>query len=353
MNAPFSRSRWLVAAAALIFAWSGPGLASDVEMNIVTGGPTGTYIQFGRNIAEIAAECDITLNVQESAGSLENFLAVRRRPVTQFGIVQSDVLEYLSTFAADDAGIANAIAGVRIAFPLYNEEVHLLARKDIETLGDLEGKRVAIGVSESGTFLTAALVLDLAGVAVGERLAIGPDESLRRLLADEIDAFFYVAGAPAKLFENPAIDGDRFHLVSMKDPVLQAVYVPSTIESGVYPFQSEPVDAVAVKAVLMTYEYSPEKNRYYRESCLAVSEIAHLIVSRFQTLRETGHPKWKQVDLNDIPPGWEVGSCVNAGLEATFTLPCDMAMTGAKKASEESRANAVYRKHICETMGGC
>ncbi|ARE40753.1 Immunogenic protein [Rhodovulum sp. P5] len=345
-------SRRLAAALALIVACAVPAVASDVEKNIVTGGPTGTYIQFGQDIADIAAECDITLTVNESAGSLENFLAVRQRPVTQFGIVQSDVLEYLSTFAADDAGIANAIAGVRIAFPLYNEEVHLLATSDIQSLSDLEGKRVAIGVSESGTFLTAALVLDLAEVQVGERLTIGPDDSLRRLLAGEIDAFFYVAGAPTKLFEDPAIDGERFHLVPMNDPVLQAVYVPSTIAAGTYPFQPAPVDAVAVKAVLMTYEYLPERNRYYRESCLAVSEITHLIVTRFQKLKETGHPKWQQVDLNAIPPGWEVGSCVNAGLEASFTLPCDRVM-GAAQPSEESRANSVYRERICAAMGGC
>jgi len=333
----------------MALAFASPGLAADVEQNIVTGGPTGTYIQFGRDIAKIAGACDIKLNVRESAGSLENFLAVRQRPVTQFGIVQSDVLEYLSTFAADDSGIANAIAGVRIAFPLYNEEVHLLARKDIEDLADLQGKRVAIGVQESGTFLTAALVLDFAEVELGERLTIGPDESLKRLLAGEIDAFFYVAGAPAKIFDDPSIDGDRFHLISMKDPVLQAVYVPSTIAAGTYPFQKDAVDAVAVKAVLMTYEFQPDRNRYYRESCLAVSEIAHLIVSHFQELQEEGHPKWKQVDLNDIPPGWDVSACVNTGLEDTFRLPCDV----AARASEERRANAVYRERICAAMGGC
>src|SRR5690606_16125164 len=105
--------------------------------------------------------CGLTLDVVESAGSLENFLSVRQRRHTQFGIVQSDVLEYLKTYAAEDPAIARAIHGVRIAFPLYNEEVHILARRDIAELDDLNGRRVAIGAEESGNFLTASLVLDL------------------------------------------------------------------------------------------------------------------------------------------------------------------------------------------------
>jgi TRAP transporter TAXI family solute receptor len=141
-----------------------PVNAQGFERNILTGGPTGTYIQFGRDIADAAAQCGVTLNVQESAGSLENFLGVRVRRHTQFGIVQSDVLEYLNTFAAADSELARAVFGVRIAFPLYNEEVHVLARRDIGSLQDLAGRRVSIGVENSGTFLTASLVLDLAAL---------------------------------------------------------------------------------------------------------------------------------------------------------------------------------------------
>ena len=48
-------------------------------MNIVTGGASGTYIQIGKDIAAIAAECGVTLRVNESAGSIENVM--RRRAV--------------------------------------------------------------------------------------------------------------------------------------------------------------------------------------------------------------------------------------------------------------------------------
>lgn len=338
-----------VAAMGLMFAGMLPASAQEFEKNILTGGPTGTYIQFGRDISGLLADCGQTLHVQESAGSLENFLGVRKRRATQFGIVQSDVLEYLRTYSADDPAIARAIAGVRIAFPLYNEEIHLLATRDIGSVSDLAGKRVAIGVEDSGTFLTASLVLDLLDVDGVVRRTITPDESMAQLLSGELDAFFYVAGAPTRIFQNDAIDPERFHLVPISDPVLNTVYTPTSIPAGTYPFQSGPIEAVAVKAVLMTYEYDRNRNAYHRASCEAVSDVSHLILTRFSDLKESGHPKWKQVDLGDIPPGWDIGACVNLGLEPTYSMQCGGAASPAPV--DDSAANSAYRKRICDEIG--
>lgn len=326
-----------------------PAGAQEFEKNILTGGATGTYIQIGRDLSREMERCGLTLNVQESAGSLENFLGVRVRPHTQFGIVQSDVLEYLKTYASDDPSIARAIHNVRIAFPLYNEEVHVLARRDIADLQGLSGKRVAVGTEASGTFLTASLVLDLAEVTPAERVTINPGDALPALLAGEIDALFYVAGAPTQVFQSSEIDPDQFHLLPIRDETLKAVYVPSRIDAGTYPFQSEPVELIAVKAVLMTYEYNPQLNAYHRESCKAVSDLSHLIINRFTQLQESGHPKWQEVDLNDLPPGWDVSECVNAGLEPGYDVDC----TGDAPAAEPagSAANTAYRERICAVIG--
>lgn len=352
MTAFTPRLAALVTGLALAFAWASPSAAQYVERNILTGGPTGTYIQFGRDISNAAARCGVTLNVRESAGSLENFLGVRQRRHTQFGIVQSDVLEYLSTFAADDPAVARAVQGVRIAFPLYNEEVHILAKRDIATLADLAGRKVAIGVEDSGTFLTASLVLDLTGIEPAERRTINADDSLAALLAGEIDAFFYVAGAPTRIFQSDQIDGEQFHLLPIADPTLQAVYLPTTIAGGTYPFQTDAVEAVAVKAVLMTYEYDPRRNNYHRESCRAVSDIVNVVMTQFAELRENGHQKWQQVDLTDLPPGWDVGNCVNDGLAEDYDLTCEgSAVPAAGASAPASAANSAYRDRICAVVG--
>lgn len=326
-----------------------PLQAQEFEKNIMTGQATGTYIQFGRDLNREMQACGLSLNVVESAGSLENFLAVRQRRHTQFGIVQSDVLEYLKTYSAEDPAIARAIHGVRIAFPLYDEEVHILARRDIADLDDLNGRRVAIGAEESGTFLTASLVLDLTETLPEKRVLQNAAEALDALIADEIDALFYVAGAPTKLFESPQIDPEKFHLLPIRNETLQQVYLPAEIPAGTYPFQAEAVDVIAVKAVLMTFEYNPNLNGYHRASCKAVSDLSSILVARFGELQASGHPKWQNVDLNDLPPGWEIGQCVNTGLEESYPSPCgDMEIRAGET---ESATNTIYRDRICATIG--
>lgn len=335
--------RPLVLAAALL-ALTLPAKAAEVERNIMTGGPKGTYIQIGRDIARLAETCGKPLNVVESAGSLENFAAVRNRRNTQFGIVQSDVLDYLKTFEAEDKELQKAVRGVRIMFPLYNEEVHVLARREIGSLKDLAGKKLAVGKKDSGTFLTSSLMLDILQVKGGERLPINPDEALPKLLAGEIDAFFYVAGAPAALFASADIDPARFHLVPITDEPLLASYTPARIEAGTYPFQKDAVEAVAVKAVLMTFDYDAKGKAYQRQSCTAVADISSLILTHLQDLTEKGHPKWKQVDLTALPPGWKVGACVKLGMQPDYDPQCKGGATAAGEGENDDYLNLLKQR---------
>ncbi|MCF3638657.1 TAXI family TRAP transporter solute-binding subunit [Rhizobium sp. TRM95111] len=326
--------RLLALSIALI--WSAATGAAAFERNIMTGGPQGTYIKIGRDIAALGEKCGLPLTVVESAGSLENFVGVRNRRNTQFGIVQSDVLEYLKTFEANDPEVQQAVRGVRIMFPLYNEEIHVLAKKDIATMKDLAGRKVAIGVKDSGTFLTASLILDILQVTDAVRVPDNPDVALPKLLSGEIDAFFYVAGAPAALFGGGAIDGNRFHLVPITEAPLLATYTPSRIEAGTYSFQQTPVDVIAVKAVMMTYDYDLKRNAYHRESCRTVSDFSSLILNNLEGLKQTGHPKWKTVDLTALPPGWQVGVCVKAGMALDYKPACAAPVPAADGGADDS-----------------
>ena len=307
---------------AFSFMISGALAAQEFPKHIMTGGASGTYIQIGKDLAGLGKNCGYNLNVVESAGSLENLVAVKRRTNTQFGIVQSDVLEYVRTHSNADPELKRSLFGVRIMYPLYNEEVHLLASREIRSVLDLENKRVAIGKVDSGTFLTATLIMDIMRLDSVSRVPIGASDALPKLLSGEIDAMFYVAGAPTKLFNNADIDGARFHLIPMDETPLTTAYVPSKIEAGQYPFQQEQVDVVAVKAVLMTYDFDPRKNAYHRNSCKAVSDVASTLLTNFERLQSSGHPKWNDVDLAAVPPGWRIGACVKRGMAKSYEVNC-------------------------------
>jgi uncharacterized protein len=332
-----------------------PARSQPIELNIVTGGSTGTYIRIGQDVAAIGAECGQTLNVRESAGSLENVFAVRDRPLTQFGIVQGDVLEYIRTFASEDAQLRRAAQGLRIVYPLYDEEVHILASRDIADVAGLAGRRVAIGVENSGNYITAQLVLDLARVAPAEReTTLAPAAALDALIAGEVDAMVYVVGAPAGLFAEAEIDPERFHLLPLADSVLRSVYTPAQLPAGIYPFQTAPLETIAVKAVLVTYDFDRRGNAYHRASCAAVSDFAYLILSRIETLRDGGHPKWRSVDMTELPPGWLVSDCALEGIAPSRAFLCtapDGGRTSETLVPLAAEPNGVYLARVCARLG--
>ena len=78
--------------AVLVFA----SLSFAVTMNLMTGSEKGTYYQFGLNLQQLVKPKGIELGVQPSTGSIENLYAVFQKPQTQIGIVQSDVLAFVS-----------------------------------------------------------------------------------------------------------------------------------------------------------------------------------------------------------------------------------------------------------------
>ena len=89
---------------------------------------------------------------------------------------------------------------LRLIFPFYNEEVHLLARQGIERIEDLNGKKVVVGAQRSGNWLTASYLLDLLKIQPADRLELPPPEGLTAVLAGKAEAMFYIAGKPVKLF---------------------------------------------------------------------------------------------------------------------------------------------------------
>jgi len=279
--------------------------SDPIEMGIVTGGTDGTYIQIGKDIADLVKSHGINLSVYPSNGSLDNIADVYERKGVQLGIVQSDVLSSLKEGGNTNKDLARIAQKVKMVFPLYNEEVHILGNKSVNTFSDLEGKTVAIGKEGSGTYLTASLILEVSSVSPSQQLTAGGKDALDMLLNNEIDAMFYVSGYPVKLFTD--LSHEKINLVSIRDKNIIEFYTPSIIPAGVYPFLKNDLETVAVKAVLMSYDYK-------RANCENVGKLAKIIYDEFSSLKENGHSKWQDVDLDFNLKKWDQYSCVKTKL---------------------------------------
>jgi uncharacterized protein len=289
--------------ASLLFIAATASAGFAQQMGIVTGGATGTYIKIGEDIKKIAEPSGISLTVMESAGSIQNVFDVRKKRGVQLGIVQSDVLDYIRDISDDQElkGIAAKLAAV---YPLYKEEVHLLGDFETKSLADLNGKKVAIGPERSGTYLTAKTIFHLTGVKPAQEVFLGGKEALEALRKGEVDAMLYVAGAPATLFAESTTADDKFQLIPLDDKALDS-YLTTTIPAGTYKWQEGEVKTVAVKAVLMTFNYTGEQ-------CQNVAKIAKIIKENKDYLDSHGHPKWKEVKLDEALPKWPQYECVSA-----------------------------------------
>lgn len=277
--------------------------AAPIPMGMVTGGSSGTYYQFGLNIAELVQDKGIRLQVAPSSGSVENVYAVFKRPRTQLGIVQADVLAFVSRMETDSV-LKQIARKIKLVFPLYNEEIHLVGREELGAFDGLEGQKVAIGKEGSGTYLTARLLFELSGVTPEQMVTVGTDQALAELKAGRIDAMFYVAGYPVKLFAEQIGEGDGLALLPIRNAAIGEFYPAVEIPAGTYSWQSDLVSTMAVKAVLVSYNF---RNR----NCENVGKVGRYIYENLEWLRENGHPKWKAVDL-DVPlKGWEQYDCVS------------------------------------------
>ena len=287
-------------------------LAFATEMGIITGGPKGTYYQFGLNIQSLVAKHGINLDVYNSNGSVENVYAVYKRPKTQLGIVQSDVLAFISR--TQNSPVLKHIAKkTRLVFPLYNEEIHLVGRNDITDFDDLSGRKVAIGKEGSGTYLTAKLLFEVSEITPAEMIAIGTDEALAQVKAGTIDAMFYVAGYPVKLFKEEVGADDGISLLPITNKSLIEYYPRSKIPQNTYSFLSEDVETIAVKASLVSFDFR-------HANCDHVGRVAKIIFENMDWLKKNGHPKWNFVDLDFSLKGWEQYDCVRRYLGKTKTL---------------------------------
>lgn len=298
-------------------------LLSSVQgqpIGILTGSPTGTYYRFGQDIAAATINSGLEVAAKESEGSVDNIRRLVSQENAALAIVQSDVLGFLS-WSSDPA--AQRIASqLRLVFPFYNEEVHVLAHKSIQRFSDLAGKRVVVGTQGSGSWITARHMLHLMQLEPAEVIDdLAPPEAVYAVLIGQADAMIYVAGKPVTLFTNmqDLAQDPRYadllqnvHFVPVQDAHLLNTYSAASIGPDDYAWVSNTVPTIAVKAVLISFDFSQGQTPYARTRCAQLATLSRALYQHLDALQRTGHPKWNEVDLTHRTSIWPRDTCSQA-----------------------------------------
>lgn len=262
---------------------------SKIEFTFAGGFQGGTYFKIGESLNTIK---NFKVNEISTDGSLDNLYKLNDKKA-DFSISQMDVIQNLAI------GDREALNKIKVLFPVYGEEVHLIASRNIESIPGLKGKKISIGDSESGSKYTSLIFLDQMGINSDTATLeeIDSAKSLQMVLDGKLDAMVLVAGAPVKLLLDLSNeDGKKIHLLSFPEENLQVVrgtsltYQRSEIPASTYPWEIKPINTIVVQSVLISRADLDDKT---------VTTFVKSIWANKETLI-TRHEKWKSLSKESL-----------------------------------------------------
>jgi uncharacterized protein len=293
-----------LAAPAAVVARSGlPAAdANDVNKGVVeleTEGSAGISVRMAEDLASIINDGATRRIVPVvGTGSLANLSDLKHLRGIDMAMLPIDVLDY----AKDQRLVSGSDGFVTYIAKLHNEEFHLLARREIQSIADLANRKINVDLRNSGTAITASRLLSSLKLPVtmtNDRQEV----ALEKLKRGEIAALAFVAGKPAPLFCNIKADGGLHFLAVPFNAALAAAYVPTHLTAADYPglvARGSAVDTVAVGVVLVVANLEQIAERYRN-----VANFVDAFFTGFQSLLDPSHhPKWQEVNITTEIPGW-------------------------------------------------
>lgn len=318
-------------------------------VTIIAGSSSGTDLAIVQDIADVLDEGDALRVVpMVGKGPAQNVKDVMFLRGVDMGITQANILKHFAQTGELGASLTSQIAYVA---KLFNEEMHILVRSDVEDIKALAGKPVNFGAAGSGTEITSRLIFEALGIAVQAR-HLPETEAIEQLKAGKIDAAIVVTGKPAPVL---AALRDTKGLKLLPVPYakeLEADYYPGTLTHADYPGlvpEGGSVDTVAVCAVLVSFNWSGEHVRQRK-----IAKFIDRFFTKFDALTKAPHhPKWQEVNFAATLENWQrspiaqkwidraktaTASTADASTRRSFdTFLAQSAPTGAS-ISEEERA---------------
>ena len=324
-------------------------LATQLNANTVslmTGSFGSTYAQVGADLSS-ALDNGTSLRIlpvmgRGSVQAVSDILLLRG---VDAGIVRKDTLSYLDRkdFAKD---IRNQF--VYIA-KMFNEEMHVLAPKTITSIKELDGKTVVVDLPDSSTFVTAINVFDRLGIRP-HLLYLEPRLAVDMLRKGEVDAIVAIEGKPVQWLNQ--ITDRNLHLLPVEYArPLHDEYLPSKLASSDYPnlvAEGAYVETISAEALLASYNWAPNSDRYRRLSLLVDS-----LFDRVTELQKPPfHPKWKELALRATVSGWTRFKAAQEWLDRNLPPAAGSAVSAASGAAPAPAVPAASAPAPVQAQGG-
>jgi uncharacterized protein len=278
-------------------------LRARMNENVVTimaGSASGTDLAIVQDIADVLDDGNaLRVLPMVGKGPEQNIKDVLFLRGVDMGITQANILKH---YAKTGELGANFIDQVAYIAKLFNEEMHILVRSDVNDIHELQGKAVNFGADGSGTEITGRLVFEALGIEARE-MHLSDADAIQKLKSGEIAASIVVTGKPAPALANIKDTRGLKLLAVPYAKELEDSYYPATLTHDDYPElvpQGARVDTVSVCAVLVSFNWPRDSVRYDK-----IAKFVNRFFSNFDAfLNAPRHPKWREVNFAATLEGW-------------------------------------------------
>jgi uncharacterized protein len=268
-------------------------------VTVITAPVGGAWAPMGSDMARVLDDGE-NLRVLPiiGRGSVQNLVDVMLLKGVDMGFMVADAID----FFGKEYQVPNISNRVAYIVALYNNDLHIVARKEIKTIRDLAGKKI---MSERNLgYFSVRTIFDRLKITADIDSQTDDALGLQKMLTGEADAWIVSAGKVAPIARNIKNDDGKLHFVPVPyEQALEDLYLPSSITNAEYPnlvAPGERVDTVAAPVLLMVYNWPPGSERYNR--------LANFVDAFFSKIKQfhdpSRHPKWRDTNLTAPVPGW-------------------------------------------------
>jgi TRAP-type uncharacterized transport system substrate-binding protein len=303
-------------------------------VTIITAPAGGAKSVFAADMARVLDEQDkLRVLPVLGKGPVQNVIDLLYLKSIDMGLVATDVPEFYKIQYGTD--ITDRL---RYIMKLYNDEIHIIAPKEIKTVFDLEGKRIE-APKDVGLYSAKAIFSRLKINVTFDTTYLNDDTgALQQVIDGKADAWIVGTAKTMPIARNLKNEDRRLHLVSIPyDKRLQDLYLPSEFTSDEYPNlipPGEKVDTVAAGILLASFNWPEKTDRYQR--------VAKFVDALFSKIGEFSkpprHPKWKEASITAAVPGWQRFKAAQDWLDNWHAQQAALAVQQAKAGDQASLA---------------
>jgi TRAP transporter TAXI family solute receptor len=275
-----------------------------INENVVTimaGSPSGTDLAIVQDLASVLDDGDkLRVLPMVGKGPEQNIKDVMFLRGVDMGVTQANLLKHFDKTGELGPNLKGQIAYIA---KLFNEELHVLVRSDLNDIRELNGKYVNFGAQGSGAEITGRLIFAALGVDTQE-VHLNDIDAIQKLKDGEIDATIVMTGKPAPVLAGLDDTGGLKLLPVPYAKGLEDEYYPATLTHEDYPGlipAGGRVDTMSVCAVLVSFNWPTDSLRYAK-----IAKFVDRFFSNFDAFLATPrHPKWREVNFAATLEGWK------------------------------------------------